>query len=234
MKINFLNKNKILIGFFGLVFLVTLGSAVYFYDQNLKLKVTSDETAKEDNQKLLSEVGKIIELPSNESPTVAVVSDKEKLSGNVFFKNSQNGDKVLIFAEAKKAILYRPSTKKLIEVANINLADTNGVVAGSKDENVEAAAVKMSVFNGTKEDNIFQDIEDKLKEQKINAEFVTKRNALRDNYIQTLVVDLTGESSESADQIAKALDGQVGSLPKGETKPEGSDILIIAGLNLVK
>ena len=144
------------------------------------------------------------------------------------------GDKVLIFAEAKKAILYRPSTKKLIEVANINLADTNGVVAGSKDENVEAAAVKMSVFNGTKEDNIFQDIEDKLKEQKINAEFVTKRNALRDNYIQTLVVDLTGESSESADQIAKALDGQVGSLPKGETKPEGSDILIIAGLNLVK
>ena len=127
MKINFLNKNKILIGFFGLVFLVTLGSAVYFYDQNLKLKVTSDETAKEDNQKLLSEVGKIIELPSNESPTVAVVSDKEKLSGNVFFKNSQNGDKVLIFAEAKKAILYRPSTKKLIEVANINLADTNGV-----------------------------------------------------------------------------------------------------------
>ncbi|HLB51500.1 MAG TPA: hypothetical protein VJL30_01125 [Patescibacteria group bacterium] len=233
MKINFLNKNKILIGFFGLVFLVTLGSAVYFYDQNLKLKVTSDETAKEDNQKLLSEVGKIIELPSNESPTVAVVSDKEKLSGNVFFKNSQNGDKVLIFAEAKKAILYRPSTKKLIEVANINLADTNGVVAGSKDENVEAAAVKMSVFNGTKEDNIFQDIEDKLKEQKINAEFVTKRNALRDNYIQTLVVDLTGESSESADQIAKALDGQVGSLPKGETKPEGSDILIIAGLNLV-
>ncbi|EKD96474.1 MAG: hypothetical protein ACD_24C00031G0002 [uncultured bacterium] len=234
MKINFLNKNKILIGFFGLVFLVTLGSAVYFYDQNLKLKVTSDETAKEDNQKLLSEVGKIIELPSNESPTVAVVSDKEKLSGNVFFKNSQNGDKVLIFAEAKKAILYRPSTKKLIEVANINLADTNGVVAGSKDENVEAAAVKMSVFNGTKEDNIFQDIEDKLKEQKINAEFVTKRNALRDNYIQTLVVDLTGESSESANQIAKALDGQVGSLPKGETKPEGSDILIIAGLNLVK
>ena len=233
MKINFLNKNKILIGFFGLVFLVTLGSAVYFYDQNLKLKVTSDETAKEDNQKLLSEVGKIIELPSNESPTVAVVSDKEKLSGNVFFKNSQNGDKVLIFAEAKKAILYRPSTKKLIEVANINLADTNGVVAGSKDENVEAAAVKMSVFNGTKEDNIFQDIEDKLKEQKINAEFVTKRNALRDNYIQTLVVDLTGESSESANQIAKALDGQVGSLPKGETKPEGSDILIIAGLNLV-
>ena len=234
MKINFLNKNKILIGFFGLVFLVTLGSAVYFYDQNLKLKVTSDETAKEDNQKLLSEVGKIIELPSNESPTVAVVSDKEKLSGNVFFKNSQNGDKVLIFAEAKKAILYRPSTKKLIEVANINLADTYGVVGGSKDENVEAAAVKMSVFNGTKEDNIFQDIEDKLKEQKINAEFVTKRNALRDNYIQTLVVDLTGESSESADQIAKALDGQVGSLPKGETKPEGSDILIIAGLNLVK
>ena len=234
MKINFLNKNKILIGFFGLVFLVTLGSAVYFYDQNLKLKVTSDETAKEDNQKLLSEVGKIIELPSNESPTVAVVSDKEKLSGNVFFKNSQNGDKVLIFAEAKKAILYRPSTKKLIEVANINLADSNGVVARSKDENVEAVAIKMSIFNGTKEDNIFQDIENKLKEQKINAEFVTKRNALRDNYIQTLVVDLTGESSESADQIAKALDGQVGSLPKGETKPEGSDILIIAGLNLVK
>lgn len=67
------------------------------------------------------EVGKIIELPEDETPTVATVTDLEKVKEQAFFRNAQNGDKVLIFTNAKKAFLYRPSANMIIEVGVINI-----------------------------------------------------------------------------------------------------------------
>jgi hypothetical protein len=65
---------------------------------------------------LLAKVGKLMDVP-DETPTVATVSDVSKLSNQEFFKKAQNGDKVLIFPKAQKAILYRPATNKIVEVA---------------------------------------------------------------------------------------------------------------------
>lgn len=65
-------------------------------------------------------VGRLIELPSDEQPTIVTVSDKDKLAGQLFFLNAQDGDKVLIFPKAGKAILYRPSEDKIIEVGVVN------------------------------------------------------------------------------------------------------------------
>jgi hypothetical protein len=57
-------------------------------------------------------------LPA-EQPTVATVSDITKLKDQAFFNNAKNGDKVLIFKNTKKAIIYRPSTNQIIEIAPI-------------------------------------------------------------------------------------------------------------------
>ena len=79
--------------------------------------------AQEANAALIAEVGLVTELPANESPTIATVSDVEKLKEQPFFANAQNGDKVLIYPEAKKAYMYRPSTKKIVEIAPINIGE---------------------------------------------------------------------------------------------------------------
>jgi hypothetical protein len=65
------------------------------------------------------EVGKIIELPQGETPSVATVSDVSKLVNQPFFKNALNGDRVLVYTQAKKTILYRPSARKVIETAPV-------------------------------------------------------------------------------------------------------------------
>ncbi len=70
---------------------------------------------------LVSEVGTLLALPSDEKPTVATITDVEKLKEQPFFKNAANGDKVLIYTNAKKAILYRPSEKKVVEVGAVNI-----------------------------------------------------------------------------------------------------------------
>lgn len=79
------------------------------------------QSAQEDVKKLLIEVGKLITLPQGEDPTVATVTDIEKVKEQPFFKNAKNGDRVIIYTNAKKAILYRPSEKRIIEVGAVNI-----------------------------------------------------------------------------------------------------------------
>ena len=68
---------------------------------------------------IVTKVGLLVEFPSTENPSVATVSDVEKLKSQDFFKRAKNGDKVLIFQSVKKAILYRPSTNKIIDITII-------------------------------------------------------------------------------------------------------------------
>lgn len=70
---------------------------------------------------LVNQVGRLISLPTDEVPTVATVTDIERLKDQLFFANGKNGDKVLIYTNARKAILYRPSEKRIIEVGAVNI-----------------------------------------------------------------------------------------------------------------
>ncbi|MDP1846070.1 MAG: hypothetical protein Q8L09_05050 [Candidatus Moranbacteria bacterium] len=68
---------------------------------------------------LTASIGKFMELPVGEQPNLATVTDQAKLKGQNFFANAQNGDKLLVYPKAKKAILFRPSTGKIIEATNL-------------------------------------------------------------------------------------------------------------------
>lgn len=77
---------------------------------------TADVLAETEANEIIEKLAALMELP-NEEPTVATVSDVSQLSDQQFFAKAQNGDKVIIFPNAQKAILYRPSTDKIIEIA---------------------------------------------------------------------------------------------------------------------
>ncbi len=109
---------------------LAIGLAIFAYKYNEvknEAKRLSDPKAAAQKQvtDLVDQVGKLVELPSGEAPTIATVTDKTKLNSQAFFKNAQNDDKVLIFTKAKRAVLYRPSTNKVIEVAPLNIGNNN-------------------------------------------------------------------------------------------------------------
>lgn len=95
------------------------------------------------SDKLIAEVAKIALLPQDEVPTVATVADLDALSGQPFFANAKVGDKVLIYNYAKKAFLYRPSSKRLIEMTTFSLeagesvGETSGQVREEENSSVE-------------------------------------------------------------------------------------------------
>lgn len=77
------------------------------------------------------EIGDVIALPIGETPTLATVSDPEELKGQPFFANAEVGDIVLVYEQAKKAVLWRPSEKKLIEVSSV-IAPAENTTAPTK------------------------------------------------------------------------------------------------------
>lgn len=112
---------KFMLPLIAFVVLAGGGAGYYFYSQYQANQTDPPADSQKEVNALIAQVGKLIILPQNEIPTVATVSDPEKLKGQAFFINALQGDKVLIYSTAKKAILYRPSAKKIIEVAPINL-----------------------------------------------------------------------------------------------------------------
>ncbi|MBI3261449.1 hypothetical protein HYZ64_03720 [Candidatus Berkelbacteria bacterium] len=121
-------RSKILTLLFLLLLAAAIGGAAFFYQsyQQTKreldqLKQNPNKAAGEEAKKLVEEVGKRIVLPDDEQPTIATVLDKAKLKDQTFFARAENGDKILIYPNAKKAFLYRESTNKIIEVGTINL-----------------------------------------------------------------------------------------------------------------
>lgn len=105
------------------------------------IKNDPNAQSKEEAKKIVEQVRTLAELPENEEPTVATVTDPTKLADQPFFANSKEGDKVLIYTSAKRAILYRPSTHKIIEIAPLNLGDNidqMSVPTATEDEEAPA------------------------------------------------------------------------------------------------
>jgi cytoskeletal protein RodZ len=89
--------------------------AVYQYQQAEYLRTPEGiaEIAKRDSDALVGKVSQLIQLPDEEA-VIATVDDKDKLKEQPFFADAENGDKVLIFSAASRAVIYRPSENRII------------------------------------------------------------------------------------------------------------------------
>lgn len=113
---------KALIIALAVVAVATSGTAYYFYSEARSAK-NPQQAAEDEAKKWVATVGKLIVLP-DELPIVATVADPDKLKGQPFFQNAKKGDKVLIFNEARKAVLYSPADERIVEVAPLNIGNS--------------------------------------------------------------------------------------------------------------
>lgn len=250
------NGYKILL---GMLIIASISVSGYFYYQYRNIKNNPDIVAQEENSSLLEKVGKIMDLPQNETPTIATVSDKDKLKDQDFFKNSENGDKILIYANYKMAILYRPDVNKIMKVAPL-VMDQNDSKQGATENNNSTSQIQTPTNQNSQNSNsspsepsdaiISKDIKsDDLRiiinngtttigltkelQEKLNGttgiNISNTGNAAKNDYTKTLIIDLTHKNTDLINQIAQAIGGEIASLPDGEMAPEDADVLIIAG-----
>ena len=105
-----------------ILLLVSAVSAVYFYSQYTAVKTNPQKIAQDEKTALITQVGRLMVLPSEE-PTIATVSNIEALRSQPFFANAKNGDRVLIYVNARKAVLYDPVNNKIVEATPINIGN---------------------------------------------------------------------------------------------------------------
>lgn len=98
--------------------LLVIGGAVALYIYDIPSQTPSQVASADEREEaaaLLAKIGEIVDLPQDEFPTVATVSDTSLLPKEPFFANAKRGDRVLIYLKAGRAYLYDPEAHKLIE-----------------------------------------------------------------------------------------------------------------------
>lgn len=115
------------------LFVLALGGALYFFWQYKKAQTmptdgTGNVATVEEVAQTVALVAQHALLPDGETPTVATITDVESLAGQEFFKNAKVGYKVLVYPEARVAILYDPVIDRVVNMAQINPADEAGGV----------------------------------------------------------------------------------------------------------
>lgn len=108
----------------GLLIVLVLSAIAFFFI--FREKDTSPDTSRARSEQIIRKVGKLYLLPSNETPTVALIEDKESIDKKQkFYQQAKDGDYVLVYNKSKMAFLYRESINKLINVAPVTPAENN-------------------------------------------------------------------------------------------------------------
>lgn len=190
-----------------------------------------NQAAQIETDKIVNEVGRLIELPTA-TPTVATVTDTEKLASQPFFKQAKNGDKVLIYVEARKAYLYRPSTHKLIEAGPLNVAADQATSDASPAPQTSNLEFTVALYNGTATAGLTSQYETALSSIYPEATVTTKQNATKNDYANSFIVDVQGNQTELAKTLSQALQIPIQALPEGEVAP-AAQLLIILGSDAI-
>jgi hypothetical protein len=80
---------------------------------------------KQDIAKLVAKVNKLIILPTDEVPTLATITNVEALAKEQpFYKNAHDGDRLLVYTKAQKAIIFDPNRNVLVNVGPVYVSDS--------------------------------------------------------------------------------------------------------------
>jgi uncharacterized protein YpmB len=199
-----------------LVVILALVAGVYWQRKR------QESPARQQMKQIVAEVGKLIILPTGEEPTLVTVEDKTKVS-DTFLKQSENGDKILLYPIARKVFLYRPSSKKLVDVGPLNIDPSVAEIDGTR----------IAVMVGNNNEKHAKKLSETLVSQYSKAEVQPVTEASRQDFPYTIVIDFTdGKKYNLVNNMISELGAKRGVLPTSETKPN-ADILVITGLDAV-
>ena len=93
------------------------GFAGYKYMNTESYKQKRAETA---TKNLVKKIGKLMVLPEGQDPAVFNIEDPETLvAQQAFFKGAEQGDKLIVYPELSRAIIYSPKRDVIVNVGPI-------------------------------------------------------------------------------------------------------------------
>jgi hypothetical protein len=159
-------------------------------------------------QALGEKVAKLAGLSPEPNPAVIGVVDASKVN-QPFLKEAQTGDQVVLYYIAHKAVIYRPSTGKVVK-------------AGA----FEPPLPKVFIRKGAADADV-DGVKGKIAEPR-TYNFTSTDESPQPGYQGITVVDISKRYPDQVHKITADVKGTVTALPSGETPPD-ADILLIIG-----
>lgn len=124
-----LGKLKALVPRLSLTWVFTLialsfGLFMFVQFHEAKAKLQPEAASKKQISSLVGKVSKLAVIPQDETPTIITVLNASKVNNQTFYQDAKDGDKVLVFNQKKRAILYRPSTNQIVNIAPVVVSPT--------------------------------------------------------------------------------------------------------------
>lgn len=111
-------KNKNLLSLLIIIIIAVLSIAI-FKKFNPTVKTGEGQLTEKQIKTLVIKVSKLINVPE-ETPVIATIIKADQLiAEQKFYAGSKDGDYLMVFSKAQKAIIYRESEDKLINVGPI-------------------------------------------------------------------------------------------------------------------
>lgn len=230
-----------------------MASFFYFKWQQASSSTPDDitetqEESQEEIDKIVEKVGRLILLPEGETPTLVTIDDKDSITENlVFFRDAENGDKVLVYRQAKLAFLYRPSADKLINASSVNVtsgedadgtsadgsaADSSGATSSADLDSALTAeqTFRLAVRNSTSQSGLASSFRSQLLTDFANrfSEVVSGDATGQETLSKSLLIVKNDQAAALADELSTQYSLDIGSLPAGEGEFD-QDLMIVLG-----
>jgi hypothetical protein len=87
-----------------------------------QLSVNSPQAqSQEEAEELVRQISVFVELPANEVPRLITVTDSQKtIEQYPALSDLKDGDKMLLYPNSRKLVVYRPATKKVVTVVTLS------------------------------------------------------------------------------------------------------------------
>lgn len=208
----------------GLVLTVLVLGYLYYRSQAELKKLSTVEgqqaLAREEIKAVTDRLSKLTLLPSEE-PVIATILDAQVLATqSAFYQQAENGDKLVVYPQAQKAFIYRPSKNVIVNSGPLVV-----------DQNQNSRPVKFEVRNGSNIPGAANRFREQL--ERSQQEVLAVAEAARKDYQGILVIPVNSViKSEQLQDFAKSYAAEVrSSLPAGEAS-SAADILVIVGNTL--
>jgi hypothetical protein len=182
----------------------------------ISIKRTTSQ--QKDLNHVVSRVGQLMILPSNEQPTFATVTDKTKLTDKFLAAKAANGDEILIYAKNQTVIIYRPSINKIAAVGTVSV---DPALAEAKD-------ATLTVEDGSNNPQKTQAIIQKIRAAYPEIKLTDGGEASRQDLPETIVIDNSNTKDNLMFALVKLVAGKQGILPLGVNNAS-TDLLVIVG-----
>lgn len=127
------------------VLLVVGGGGYYYYS-----KFNKNQSEDKQIAALEKKIGKLIMLPTGEKPVLANIENATALAAQQpFFAGTQNGDKLLVYRQARKAFVYSEATGKLVNVGPIVYDQNNNTDISSQVETTKTKVTNVASTTDT-------------------------------------------------------------------------------------